>query len=444
MLNSSFSPATSSGAESLSGRGIQFLSAGRLLGRLRFQFVFGTIAAAGLPPMIYHGWNIGRVMHSPATINTVSGCFAAFLIALLTFRRVISFPGITVVGHVLPATSVGYGIVLSTFLLSRLTYTGVTFLLSYLLTTLFLFAVSVSLRSWAGRRFYVVPSPGLEKLVGIDAFEWVVLDAPTIPHADRRAIFIADLRADLGAEWEKFIADVAVAGHPVYHTKQIAESLTGQVEIEHLSENSFGSLIPNLGYRKLKRLVDLITALVALPVLLVPGMLIAVWIKLDSDGPVFFRQERRGYRGEVFNVVKFRTMADRPISPATERELAMTLDGDPRITRAGRFLRRTRIDEFPQIWNVLKGEMSWIGPRPEALSLSDWYMRELPFYHYRHIVRPGITGWAQVNQGHVADLASVFEKLHYDFYYIKNFSAWLDLLIVARTMVTVLSGRGAR
>ena len=122
----------------------------------------------------------------------------------------------------------------------------------------------------------------------------------------------------------------------------------------------------------------------------------------------------------------------------------MTKQGDPRVTRLGRWLRLTRIDEVPQIINILRGEMSWIGPRPEALVLSQWYERELPFYRYRHIVIPGITGWAQVNQGHVSEVGDVHEKLHYDFYYIKNFSPWLDVVILLRTIETMLTGSGAR
>lgn len=430
-------------SELLASHGMEFGGSGRMLGRLRYQLLFGTIAAAILPPVIYHFGRISALIQSHATINTALGCFAALLLALIAFRRVISLPGLTVIGHVLPATSAGYGIIFSLFLMLRLTYTGITFLLGYLFTVGFLILVSLSLRSVTGQRFYLVPSPMVEKLAGLGTFEWITLQEPVMPD-DRRAIFIADLRADLGPEWEMFIADAAVTGHPVYHVKQIAESLTGRVEIEHLSENSFGSLVPNLSYRKLKRFIDLVASLIALPLLFLPGLAVALWIKLDSSGPVFFRQERRGYRGEVFRVVKFRTMADSAKSKADERELAITQAQDHRITRVGAFLRRTRIDEIPQIWNVILGQMSWIGPRPEALVLSDWYMDELPFYHYRHIVRPGITGWAQVNQGHVADLASVFEKLHYDFYYIKNFSAWLDLLILSRTIVTVLTGRGAR
>jgi len=150
-----------------------------------------------------------------------------------------------------------------------------------------------------------------------------------------------------------------------------------------------------------------------------------------------------GYQGQPFRMYKLRTMT---VAPAAEdaRLAAITQDEDDRVTRIGRHLRRYRIDELPQIFNIFRGEMSWIGPRPEAVPLSRWYEAELPFYRYRHIVRPGITGWAQVRQGHVAEVEDVLWKLQYDFYYIKNFSFWLDLLILARTARTVLSGFGAR
>jgi lipopolysaccharide/colanic/teichoic acid biosynthesis glycosyltransferase len=121
-----------------------------------------------------------------------------------------------------------------------------------------------------------------------------------------------------------------------------------------------------------------------------------------------------------------------------------TIDGDPRVTRLGAVLRRFRIDELPQIWNIVRGDMSWIGPRPEARALAEWYEDQIPFYSYRHIVRPGISGWAAVNQGNVAEIDAATAKLQYDFYYIKHFSLWLDLLIVAKTVHTVLTGFGAR
>jgi lipopolysaccharide/colanic/teichoic acid biosynthesis glycosyltransferase len=122
----------------------------------------------------------------------------------------------------------------------------------------------------------------------------------------------------------------------------------------------------------------------------------------------------------------------------------MTKDDDARITRVGTFLRRHRIDELPQILNILKGEMSWIGPRPEAEPLARFYEKQIPFYGYRHMVRPGITGWAQVNQGHVVEVDDIRDKLSYNFFYIKNFSAWLDALIAARTIRILLFGKGAR
>ena len=114
------------------------------------------------------------------------------------------------------------------------------------------------------------------------------------------------------------------------------------------------------------------------------------------------------------------------------------------MTRLGRYLRKWRIDELPQIINIGGGEMAWIGPRPEALPLAEWYESQIPFYSYRHIVRPGITGWAAVNQGNVAEIDAATFKLQYDFYYIKHISPWLDILILAKTVRTVLTGFGAK
>jgi lipopolysaccharide/colanic/teichoic acid biosynthesis glycosyltransferase len=164
---------------------------------------------------------------------------------------------------------------------------------------------------------------------------------------------------------------------------------------------------------------------------------------MDDGGPVLFTQTRIGHRGRRFTVYKFRTM--RIGAPGQDaRAAAMTGDLDPRVTRVGAFLRRTRIDELPQVFNILRAEMSWIGPRPEAEVLSLWYVGELPFYRYRHVVKPGISGWAQTNQGHVAEVDEVHRKLQFDFYYIKYFSPWLDMLILFKTVRTMFNGFGAR
>jgi exopolysaccharide biosynthesis polyprenyl glycosylphosphotransferase len=237
-----------------------------------------------------------------------------------------------------------------------------------------------------------------------------------------------------------------LSGIPVYHFRTVAETQSGQVKITHLSENDLGSLIPNMSYLSIKRAIDVIGALVLIPLCLPVFAAVALLIRLDSPGSVFFLQERMGYRGRTFRIIKFRTMRERRAveGKPEDRESTKTRADDDRITRIGRFLRTTRLDELPQIVNVLRGEMSIIGPRPEACALSAWYDAELPFYPYRHIVRPGITGWAQVNQGHVTEVEDVLDKLRYDFYYIKNISLWLDLLIALKTVRVVARGIGAR
>ncbi|OYY67821.1 MAG: undecaprenyl-galactosyl transferase [Sphingomonas sp. 28-63-12] len=277
----------------------------------------------------------------------------------------------------------------------------------------------------------------------ITNIDWLLLsdDMAELPNCDG---IVVDLRAKLSDHWERFIAERAIAGVPVYHFKQIEESVTGRVDIEHLSENSFGALYPGLAYIKIKQWIDLISALV-LGLALLPLLIgIALAIRIDSPGPALFLQRRVGYRGPSFTVFKFRTMHHHPKTNDDARNAAITRADDARITRLGHFLRRSRIDELPQMLNILNGEMSWIGPRPEVCALSAWYETEIPFYRYRHIVRPGITGWAQVNQGHVETVEDVHTKLQFDFYYIKYFSPWLDVLIVFRTIRTMLTGFGSK
>ena len=267
------------------------------------------------------------------------------------------------------------------------------------------------------------------------------LDQPALPGSRINGV-VADLGADLADEWERFIAECAVSGVRVFHFKEVHEAMTGRVEIEHLSQNTLGSLNPDALYLKVKHAIDWLAALVALFALSPLLVAFGIWIRLDSPGPALFRQTRTGFRGRPFTIYKFRTM--KVETREIDRTSAVTQENDPRITRVGSWMRRWRIDELPQLLNILRGEMSWIGPRPEAEALSQWYEKELPFYRYRHIVRPGISGWAQINQGHVHKVDDVLEKLHYDFYYIKNFSPWLDALILLRTIRTILTGFGAR
>lgn len=350
------------------------------------------------------------------------------------------YPGVEASASILTSLSLAFGILTLTFLLGRIEYSRVMLIGSYSMALVLFYHLATRDARRMQIRVGVMASGGVpEPLWQVD---WVPLAGPDISGANLDAIAV-DLRADLPDEWDRALADFALIGMPVFHTKHLVESLTGRLELEHLSENSFGTLSPLSAYMRMKHVVDWIMALLAGVLMLPLFAVVAVLIKLDSPGTILFKQERMGYRGHPFQVFKFRTMVDAP--PATDaRAAAMTTSNDMRVTRIGGFLRRSRIDELPQLFNVLRGEMSWIGPRPEAMVLSRWYEQEIPFYRYRHIVRPGITGWAQVNQGHVVDVSDVTSKLHYDFYYIKNYGPWLDALIVGRTIKTMVTGMGAK
>jgi exopolysaccharide biosynthesis polyprenyl glycosylphosphotransferase len=176
---------------------------------------------------------------------------------------------------------------------------------------------------------------------------------------------------------------------------------------------------------------------VGLPILL----LVALAVRLTSPGPVLYHQRRVGLRGHNFMIHKFRTMSQD--AEAETGPVWASKTGDPRVTPIGRFLRRTRLDELPQIWNILTGDMSFVGPRPERPEFVADLTREIPYYGQRHIVRPGLTGWAQVRYSYGASQEDALQKLQYDLYYIKNLSTGLDLYIMFETIKTVVLRKGA-
>jgi lipopolysaccharide/colanic/teichoic acid biosynthesis glycosyltransferase len=411
-----------------------------LLIRKRFQFA-GALFIGALIPWFSRRFLPGT-MFEPASLNTVIGNMVAVIIAFWTRLSIETYPGIRRSSVILPAALTGHGIVVVWFLLTRFPYDRLGLAVGFLLHVAWLYLLYIYAERKVRRRIAVVPFGATTKLDEIPGVDWHRLKRPNLHDTRACNAIVADFSAELPDEWEAFLADAALAGRIVYQVKQLSESLTGRVELEHLSENSFGSLLPARGYFYFKGLVDFAFALLLLPIALPLMWVIAVAIRIDTPGPTFFRQKRVGHAGRSIIVYKFRTMncADEP----DERSAAMTKDADDRITRVGRVLRYLRVDELPQIFNILKWQMSWIGPRPEAQVLSVWYTSEIPFYRYRHVVKPGISGWAQVNQGHVAEVDEVHRKLQYDFYYIKYFSPWLDVLILFRTIKTMLTGWGAR
>jgi sugar transferase (PEP-CTERM system associated) len=259
--------------------------------------------------------------------------------------------------------------------------------------------------------------------------------------ADRIIVALAERRGRMPM---RQLLDAQAQGILVEDGMATYEQFTGKLAIEAMSP-SF--LVFSSGFQKtpgqlaLRRVVSLVAAAVGLVITAPLMAVIALAIKLDSRDPVFFIQERAGYRGRPFRLVKFCTMRDRT---EASNDSVWQRDDEDRITRVGRWLRKLRLDELPQLLNIIKGDMDLVGPRPEIVENVNAMTELIPYYALRHVVRPGLTGWAQVRYDYSVSLKQVTEKFRHDLFYIKHMSFWLDLRILVDTVKIVLFGRGAR
>ncbi len=259
--------------------------------------------------------------------------------------------------------------------------------------------------------------------------------------AHRVIVAMTDRRNTLPVEE---LLSLRLAGVKVEEATSWLEKITGRIEVEHLYPSW---LIFAEGFRFswfsriIRRILNFLAALVGLVVALPLLPLVALAVKLSSPGPVFYHQKRVGRGGKIFYCHKFRTMRQ---DAEADTGATWASDNDPRITRVGRFLRASRLDEIPQLWCVFKGDMHFVGPRPERPEFVEWLSKEIPYYGVRHTVRPGITGWAQVQYKYGNTLEDAREKLQHDLFYIKNASVGLDFWIVFQTVKIVLLGRGAK
>ena len=258
---------------------------------------------------------------------------------------------------------------------------------------------------------------------------------------DKLIVSITERRGTLPV---KSLLTCKMRGVEVIDSPSFYEKLTGKLLIEEIQPSWF---IYSDGFRitpmkrALKRVLDLLCASIGI-ILVLPALpLIALSIKLSSPGPVLFKQKRVGERGVEFTLIKFRTMCD---DAEKDTGPVWASEDDTRVTRLGRWLRKMRIDEIPQLFNVLKGEMSFIGPRPERKEFVDRLSEVVPYYGKRHFIKPGVTGWAQVRYAYGASDEDALEKMRYDLYYIKNYSLTLDIMILLETVKVVLLGRGGR
>jgi sugar transferase (PEP-CTERM system associated) len=242
----------------------------------------------------------------------------------------------------------------------------------------------------------------------------------------------------------KDLLRIKTKGVHVNDFSSFIERETGRVDLDTINPSwlifSDGFSSSRMFSSAVKRIFDICASLILLLVTLPVIVLFAALVKLDSKGPAFFRQKRVGLYGEPFTLIKLRSMR----TDAEKDGAKWAEENDPRITRLGRFIRKVRIDELPQTWSVLKGEMSFVGPRPEVPSFVDSLEEEIPFYGERHMVKPGITGWAQINYPYGASVEDSRCKLEYDLYYAKNYTPFLDFVILLQTLRVILWPEGAR
>ncbi len=471
-----------------------------LLSYRRYQFVGAMLFAVALPT-VFGLFKTRELLEIGGVWTTIGAVSCAVIVGFAIWRRFYRMPSVQNALYVLWAFLPGYLLIMAAIIGFRLEYNRFLFVSSLSMCVIWFGILQFLLNRWLRPVFAVVEGGGVDSIIQLPGVAWKIIQNPNDIYgvapgsqnsntneagtklAENYTGVVADLRHNHPPHWERFFANATLEGIPVYHHKQLAEELSGQVNIEHLSENVFGSLLPDSNYLKLKRLADLLLCVIVAPLIVPLLIIVAIAIAVFDGRPVFFRQHRIGFRGKTFIAYKFRSMVSdgehgivaTPAMAAGPVEIASPvpipgfsdsmqaayrpdLDGpqsetglsevtqanDPRITKLGNFLRKSRLDELPQIINIVRGEMSWIGPRPEARKLANIYEEKLPFYSYRHAVRPGISGWAQVRQGHVTSISDVNEKLKYDFYYIKHLSPWLDILIVLKTIKTIATGFGAK
>lgn len=402
-----------------------------------FRYVFVLLFSVLLPAaLVFNGkWVDERILYVSVGVALASATGAFYSV-----RKLASFPGNRTWATFVPAIGVWYGLFAMLVLVFRLPYSVV-----YISASFCLCLVYVHLDYWFfdGRKvlsLYYVPIGRAVDADRIPHAVWTRLDAPSLPSALCDAV-VADLHApSLTTEWQRFLAECTLKHIPVYNIRQVEESLTGRVRIRHMYENDLGSLLPSETYSILKRVIEAVLVLAAMPVALPIMLVTGLAIRMESPGGAMFLQRRVGQFGKEFTIYKFRSMCK-----DSEKDGAKFASAsDMRVTRIGKFIRKTRIDELPQFFNVLKGDMALIGPRPEQKAFVEKFQEIIPFYDYRHIVKPGITGWAQVVHGYAADADETQVKIEHDFYYIKNFSFGLDFLIIIKTIYTLATGFGAR
>lgn len=405
----------------------------------RAQLIGGLLASVALPFAIRYMLN--DVVNPWDQLGTSLLVALGLLISHLLNQEFSKYPFEDPISSTLPATVLGFSLVIVLILIGHLQYSRMLLFLGFLATLCWYLLMSFIRSRLHRTSLAVVPEGNSHDLLSISEVEWLEIEpTATIPDLQGVDGIVVDFSSDLSKPWIDLLVSCASFGVPIYDSSKLRELLTGQVALDHIRDIGLDTLLPNRTYIVIKTIIDWILAITFAPVFIAVLFVCGIAIRLDSKGPVLFVQPRMGYRGKVFPCYKLRTMQDN----AEAFGPSYTIHGDKRVTRVGRVLRTFRLDELPQFFNVLRGEMSWIGPRPEAIALAKMYEAGIDYYGFRHSVKPGISGWAAIHQGNVAELDSATVKLQYDFFYIKNVSLMLDIFILMKTVWVVITGLGSK
>ena len=393
--------------------------------------------------LIWLGWA------TPQFARTVLWCTLPYLLCAHWIYRGASLPAAERTSMLVVTTVMPFLLLMLAFALFQEPYSRGAVLLVYVLSTSW-FVVGDRLRkrsrahclvcldpgiaerigSWCGKgslssrdiELHPLPTDSPEELL-LQAYDGVVLDRCVVANTER----------------SQLLGKLKLSHMRLYSVEAVAELLSGRKMLP-TGQDELWELDGNPAYDVAKRAMDVLMVLATAPVWLGICLLVGVAVRLNSAGPALYSQMRVGQNGHPFRLWKFRSMRHQPQESAAQ----FAQPNDARVTRVGRFIRRWRLDELPQLYNVLAGHMSLIGPRPEQSAFVDAFATRIPAYTYRHLVRPGLTGWAQMQQGYADSEEGAAIKLSYDLYYVAHYSMALDLLIFYKTARIVLSGFGAR
>lgn len=403
--------------------------------------------------LLYFGVNtvLAEMAHQAGLVThvfprTLLWCGAPYLAAFVMLHRALHLPAIEGSSIVGVATTVPFALLLLVYAGFHIEYSRGAVLIGYATTLAWI---------WFGYRRYVqkyVPVFGYLDAESLHQLDRILSMPGANPPAMARFELIRSVEDAM--DCDGIMVERGVTADPartrlltqyklghlrMYSIDRIGEMLTGRLGLGHIDENFFDDYAEHYLYGYAKRLLDIVGVIALAPVALPVGLAVAVAVSTETHGGALFRQRRVGLFGRTFTMLKFRSMGVDKHAPAQ-----FAARQDPRVTRVGRIIRRYRLDEIPQLWNVFVGDMSFIGPRPEQVPMVDGFTESIPYYPYRHLVRPGLSGWAQVRQGYVGSHEETVTKLSYDLYYVKHCSLALDLLIAVKTLRTLVTGYGAR